>query len=184
LGYCCLVVGHCGVVVFVANCAGSAARDKAWVITEKEKYYMKITKEQIEQIPAGKELDSLIAEKIFKARRVGDAAVETIKALECLTGRWIQGDNWRETLLIRPLPEPNYAGCTFEFIQSDNYSSSIGHAWTVVIECQKTFTPVQWDTFIRTVQDYKMCRCILNLSEQEACLIICRAALIAALMEK
>jgi hypothetical protein len=139
---------------------------------------MKITKEQIEQIPAGKELDSLIAEKIFKARRVGDAAVETVKALECLTGRWIQGDNWRETLLIRPLPEPNYAGCTFEFIQSCAYSSSIGHAWEVVTECQKTFSSTQWDAFIGVVQNHKMCGCVLNLDQREACVIICRAALI------
>ncbi|MCI0665636.1 MAG: hypothetical protein L0220_31640 [Acidobacteria bacterium] len=95
-----------------------------------------MTREQIEQMPAGKELDALIAQHIFNARRIEPEQIEMITAIVYqFSGRWHQGDNWVETLLIRNRPIKNpHTGLDFEFIQPYDYSSRIDSAWVVVGE--------------------------------------------------
>lgn len=97
------------------------------------------TKEQIEQMPAGKELDALIAEHIFNARRIDPAQAELIKQIAFqFSYHGTSIAQATDTMLIRQLPQKNsYTGADFEFVQPYDYSSRIDSAWAVVEEMRK-----------------------------------------------
>jgi hypothetical protein len=146
-----------------------------------------MTIEEIRQMPAGAQIDWLIATEIFNARKPSPEQIEMIKVIAFQFGNWSgEGDRFAETVLIAPLPHKNhYTGADFHFIQPYRYSTDIAAAWQIVEKMRAdgyngglrwtsdgyeviAAKPLDHESFTQAVAD-------------TAPLAICRAALIAKL---
>ena len=147
-----------------------------------------MTRKQIEQMPAGLEMDWLIATEIFKALKPTPEQVEMIRIISIHFGHGNPQDKWHETVLIRDLPEKNYFGVSFEFVQPQRYSTDIAAAWLVVeklIECKVYLArgnpaerAVGWICTLDGSSNNVSARA------DTVSLAVCRAALIATLENK
>jgi hypothetical protein len=139
---------------------------------------MKLTREQIEQMAAGPEMDWLIATEIFKAKKPTPEQIEMIKVISFQFGHWNSYGNWAETLLIEPLPKINEkTGASFQFLQPRQYSTDIAAAWLVVEKLKELGLIHTWDNLFAKLSPWKW----FVLSTETFCLHTCRAALIATL---
>jgi hypothetical protein len=154
---------------------------------------MNYTREQIEQMPAGPQMDLLIATEIFKARKPAPEQTEIIKAA-CYQFTHYGDVRFIETLLIEPLPQPNRdTGLDWAFLQPYQYSTRIDAAWQLVEKVRARYGSVRieegdgdviWTCRIATEVAPSHWRELAETFGETAPLAICRAALVACLESK
>lgn len=145
---------------------------------------MKLTLEEIDRMPAGPEIDVLIAEHVFNAKRISPEMADLISVITFQFSHYHNSAlQFSKTLLIRQLPQKNqYTGCDFEFVQPYEYSKRISDAWDVLVEMRLSLIPTlggdfQCDTRANTKIPYveahgpaplAICRCALKIKLMEA----------------
>lgn len=147
-----------------------------------------LTPEQIDQMPAGKELDALIAKYVFNAEPIKPEQADLIKQIAWQFSH--HGNStayFVSTMFIRKLERKNPdTGCDFEFIQPYDYSSRNEYAWTILYEFD------QWE-IRRNHNDYVVVLNPYHFSDGRAqavgeaktlALAACRAALKAKINDE
>jgi hypothetical protein len=148
-----------------------------------------MTIEEIRQMPAGAQIDWLIATEIFNGRKPTLEQIEMVKVISFQFGHYGgEDDNFAETALIAPLPHRNrYTGAEFCFVQPRQYSTDIAAAWRVVEKMHADGWFYDVGDEVETPEHYarfhRQSGAGFALADT-APLAICRAALIAKLEAK